>query len=92
MSITWPPIQHGPPVLNRQPHTRGAKPSYRGGFLPKLYVLIRSNWYKITVNLAGLPAMSVSAGTSAEGLPLELQVVGKPFEEGTVIRVGEALT
>jgi aspartyl-tRNA(Asn)/glutamyl-tRNA(Gln) amidotransferase subunit A len=47
---------------------------------------------KITMNLAGLPAMSVSAGTSAEGLPLGLQVVGKPFEEGTVIRVAEALT
>ena len=46
----------------------------------------------ITVNLAGLPAMSVPAGTSAEGLPLGLQVVGKPFEKGTVIRVAEALT
>src|SRR3954453_19540138 len=45
MFITWPPIQHGPPVLNRQPLTRGAKPSYRGGFLPKRYVSIRSNWY-----------------------------------------------
>jgi hypothetical protein len=43
---------------------------------------------KITMNLAGLPAMSVSAGTSAEGLPLGLQVVGKPFEEGTVIKGG----
>jgi aspartyl-tRNA(Asn)/glutamyl-tRNA(Gln) amidotransferase subunit A len=48
--------------------------------------------HTITVNLAGLPAMSVPAGTSAEGLPLGLQVVGKPFEEGTVITVGEALT
>ena len=48
--------------------------------------------YTITVNLAGLPAMSVPAGTSAEGLPLGLQVVGKPFEKGTVIRVAEALT
>jgi hypothetical protein len=43
---------------------------------------------KITMNLAGLPAMSVSAGTSAEGLPLGLQVVGKPFEQGTVIKGG----
>jgi aspartyl-tRNA(Asn)/glutamyl-tRNA(Gln) amidotransferase subunit A len=48
--------------------------------------------YRITVNLAGLPAMSVPAGTSAEGLFLGLQMVGKPFEEGTVTRVGEALT
>jgi len=48
--------------------------------------------YTITVNLAGLPAMSVPAAISAEGLPLGLQVVGRPFEEGTVIRVGEALT
>ena len=47
---------------------------------------------KITMNLAGLPAMSVSAGTSAEELLLGFQVVGKPFEEGTVIKVGKALT
>ena len=44
--------------------------------------------HTITVNLAGLPAMPVSAETSAEGLPLGLQVVGKPFEQGTVIKGG----
>ena len=48
--------------------------------------------YTITMNLADLPAMPVPAGTSAEGLPLGLQVVGKPFDEGTVVRVREALT
>jgi hypothetical protein len=44
--------------------------------------------YTITMNLADLPAMPVPAGTSAEGLPLGLQVVGKPFEKGTVIKGG----
>src|SRR5689334_4585492 len=44
--------------------------------------------YKITVKLAGLPAMPVSAETSADGLPQGLQVVWKPFEQGTVIKGG----
>ncbi|MEI6559776.1 MAG: Asp-tRNA(Asn)/Glu-tRNA(Gln) amidotransferase subunit GatA [Rhodospirillaceae bacterium] len=47
--------------------------------------------FTVTVNLAGLPAISVPVGQSAEGLPLGLQVVGRPFEEETVLRLGEAL-
>ena len=44
--------------------------------------------YTITVNLAGLPAISVPGGTAADGLPLGLQVIGKPFDEATVLEVG----
>ena len=40
----------------------------------------------------GLLCLFLLHATRWEGLPLGLQVVGKPFEEGTVIRVGEALT
>ena len=47
--------------------------------------------FTVTVNLAGLPALSVPVGTSTEGLPLGLQVVGRPFEEETVLRLGEVL-
>jgi aspartyl-tRNA(Asn)/glutamyl-tRNA(Gln) amidotransferase subunit A len=41
-------------------------------------------------NLTGQPAMSVSCGSSSEGLPIGLQIVGKPFDEATVLRVADA--
>ncbi|MEY4880220.1 MAG: glutamyl-tRNA amidotransferase [Pseudomonadota bacterium] len=47
--------------------------------------------FTVTVNLAGLPGLSVPAGLSADGLPLGLQIIGKAFDEATVLRVGQAL-
>ncbi len=47
--------------------------------------------FTVTVNLAGLPAISVPAGLSANGLPLGLQLIGKGFDEATVLRAGRAL-
>jgi len=47
--------------------------------------------FTVTVNLAGLPAISVPAGLTADGLPLGLQVIGKAFDEATVLRVGRAI-
>ena len=41
-------------------------------------------------NALGLPAMSVPAGFSSEGLPLAFQIVGRPFAEALVLRVGRA--
>jgi aspartyl-tRNA(Asn)/glutamyl-tRNA(Gln) amidotransferase subunit A len=41
--------------------------------------------------MAGIPGLSVPAGLDAEGLPLGLQVLGKPFDEETVFAVGAAL-
>ncbi len=41
-------------------------------------------------NLAGLPAVSFPCGFSTGGLPIGLQVVGKPFEEATVLRIAHA--
>jgi aspartyl-tRNA(Asn)/glutamyl-tRNA(Gln) amidotransferase subunit A len=41
-------------------------------------------------NAAQLPALSVCNGLSAEGLPLSMQIVGRPFDEATVLRVGHA--
>jgi aspartyl-tRNA(Asn)/glutamyl-tRNA(Gln) amidotransferase subunit A len=41
-------------------------------------------------NLTGLPAISVPCGFSTEGLPLGLQIIGRPFEEATVLRVAHA--
>ncbi len=47
--------------------------------------------FTVTVNLAGLPAISVPAGLSADGLPLGLQIIGKAFDEETVLRTGRAI-
>ena len=47
--------------------------------------------FTITVNLAGLPGLSVPAGVCAQGLPLGLQIIGKAFDEETVLRAGRAI-
>ena len=47
--------------------------------------------FTVTVNLAGLPGISVPAGVTASGLPLGLQVIGKAFDEPTVLRAGRAI-
>jgi aspartyl-tRNA(Asn)/glutamyl-tRNA(Gln) amidotransferase subunit A len=41
-------------------------------------------------NLTGLPSLSLPAGFDADGLPLGMQVVGRPLDEATVLRVGKA--
>jgi aspartyl-tRNA(Asn)/glutamyl-tRNA(Gln) amidotransferase subunit A len=41
-------------------------------------------------NAAGLPALSVPCGFTATGLPIGLQLAGRPFDEATVLRVGHA--
>jgi aspartyl-tRNA(Asn)/glutamyl-tRNA(Gln) amidotransferase subunit A len=42
-------------------------------------------------NLLGYPALSIPCGLSGTGLPIGLQIVGAPFEEALVLRVGAAL-
>jgi len=41
-------------------------------------------------NLLGLPALSLPCGFSSSGLPIGIQMVGRPFEEDTILRVAEA--
>jgi aspartyl-tRNA(Asn)/glutamyl-tRNA(Gln) amidotransferase subunit A len=41
-------------------------------------------------NMAGLPALALPCGVSSQGLPLSLQIAGRPFDEATVLRVGYA--
>ena len=47
--------------------------------------------FTVTVNLAGLPGMSVPAGLSASGLPLGLQLIGRALDEGTLFSLGGAI-
>ncbi len=47
--------------------------------------------FTVTVNLAGLPGISVPAGLDAQGLPLGLQLIGRPWEEGDLLNTAYAL-
>jgi len=47
--------------------------------------------FTVTVNMAGLPGLSVPAGLSGDGLPLGLQLIGRPFDEETLFALGAAI-
>jgi len=47
--------------------------------------------FTVTVNLAGLPGIAVPAGVDAKGLPLGLQLIGRPWEEGDLLNVAYTL-
>jgi Asp-tRNA(Asn)/Glu-tRNA(Gln) amidotransferase A subunit family amidase len=41
-------------------------------------------------NAAGLPALAIPCGFAADGLPISLQLIGRPFDEATILRLGQA--
>jgi len=47
--------------------------------------------YTVTGDLAGIPGISVPCGKSAAGLPIGLQILGRHFQEGTILRLARAL-
>lgn len=47
--------------------------------------------FTVSVNLAGLPAISLPVGLSKDGLPYGMQVIGKAFDEGTVFSVADKI-
>jgi aspartyl-tRNA(Asn)/glutamyl-tRNA(Gln) amidotransferase subunit A len=47
--------------------------------------------FTIPASMAGMPGVSVPAGLDAQGLPLGLQLIGKPFDEATMLRAARAL-
>ncbi|MDD5115727.1 MAG: Asp-tRNA(Asn)/Glu-tRNA(Gln) amidotransferase subunit GatA [Candidatus Omnitrophica bacterium] len=53
----------------------------------KMYL---SDIYTISVNLAGIPAISIPCGFTKKGLPVGLQIMAKPFDEETIFRVAHA--
>jgi len=46
--------------------------------------------FTISANLAGVPGISVNCGFTAAGLPIGLQILGKPFDEGTILKAAHA--
>lgn len=44
----------------------------------------------LPANITGLPALSIPVGFAAAGLPLGMQITGRPFHEATILRVGQA--
>ena len=50
-----------------------------------------SDVFTVSANLAGIPGISVPRGTDASGLPIGIQILGKQFDEPTVLRVADFL-
>jgi aspartyl-tRNA(Asn)/glutamyl-tRNA(Gln) amidotransferase subunit A len=46
--------------------------------------------FTVSANLAGLPAISVPCGLTPDNLPIGLQLTGKPFDEATLLRIGDS--
>jgi aspartyl-tRNA(Asn)/glutamyl-tRNA(Gln) amidotransferase subunit A len=47
--------------------------------------------FTVTASLAGIPGISVPCGKSSTGLPIGMQILGRHFDEGTILKVGHAL-
>lgn len=47
--------------------------------------------YTVSANLAGIPGISIPAGIDGNGLPIGLQLLGKQFDEATILKVGDFL-
>ena len=47
--------------------------------------------YTVTASLAGIPGLSVPCGRNKDGLPIGLQILGRHFDEATVLRVGHVV-
>ncbi len=50
-----------------------------------------SDIYTVSANLAGIPGISVPCGVDSKGLPIGVQLLGKQFDEGTILKVADFL-
>jgi Asp-tRNA(Asn)/Glu-tRNA(Gln) amidotransferase A subunit family amidase len=79
--ILLSPVSAGPAFRHGEGNWRsGAKENYRD-------TMRHSQW----LNLAGLPGVAVPVGVSSEGLPIGVQVIGRPYEEEIILVVAEAI-
>ena len=70
---------------------RNAEPGLRSRRNHRSAQIYLNDIFTVTVNIAGLPGISVPAGLSADGWPLELQLIGKPFHEETLFQTASAI-
>jgi aspartyl-tRNA(Asn)/glutamyl-tRNA(Gln) amidotransferase subunit A len=75
-TLPVPPPKIGEEVIK----IKGVETDIAGALIP----------FTFPYNATGLPAISVPCGFSASGLPISLQIGGKPFDEETVLRVAHA--
>ena len=66
-------------------------PAFAPGEITDPVQMYLNDIFTVTVNMAGLPGISVPAGRSVDGLPLGLQLVGKPFGEETLFQAAAAI-
>jgi Asp-tRNA(Asn)/Glu-tRNA(Gln) amidotransferase A subunit family amidase len=81
VTILLSPVSAGPAFRHGEGNWRvGEKENYRD-------TMRYSQW----LNLAGFPGVAVPVGFSSEGLPIGVQVIGRPFEEEKILAVAEAI-
>ncbi len=66
-------------------------PAFAPGEITDPVQMYLNDIFTVTVNMAGLPGIAVPAGLSSDGLPLGLQLIGKPFDEETLFRAASAI-
>ena len=66
-------------------------PAFAPGEITDPVEMYLNDIFTVTVNMAGLPGIAVPAGLSESGLPLGLQLIGKPFDEETLFRTAAAI-
>ncbi len=81
VTVLLSPVSAGPAFRHGEGNWRsGAKENYRD-------TMRYSQW----LNLAGFPGVAVPVGMSGDGLPLGVQVIGRPYEEEMILAVAEAI-
>lgn len=66
-------------------------PAFAPGEITDPVQMYLNDVFTVTVNMAGLPGIAVPAGLSSDGLPLGLQLIGKPFDEETLFQAAAAI-
>ncbi|MDE2385048.1 MAG: Asp-tRNA(Asn)/Glu-tRNA(Gln) amidotransferase subunit GatA [Alphaproteobacteria bacterium] len=66
-------------------------PAFAPGEITDPVEMYLNDVFTVTVNMAGLPGIAVPAGLSESGLPLGLQLIGKPFDEETLFQTAFAI-